>query len=197
MLFDDNHRLVGLRRFKDGGARLRTLVLAALMLCISGSALAALFSVDGKNLATELKIAEREGRRLAVYFELPNCLGCRAMKQQVFSEPVAERTFSRYYHTVRIDLASTKHLVGVDGQRVRPEAFALSLHIAGTPAFAFFSPSGALDYRHVGALPDPSDFISLGRFVYEAAYEKLPFSDYRIMNSNLAPKHPLRRSPAT
>ena len=162
----------------------RVLLAVATTLALTAScpAAAALFSLDAQNLASELKTAEREGRRLAVYFELPDCSGCRDMKQHVFSERRAEREFGRQYRTLRIDLASSASIVDTDGQRSTPEVLAQRLRIAGTPAFAFFDRDGALTYRHVGALPDPADFIRLGRFVNEAAYENQPFAEYRQRN---------------
>lgn len=171
-----------LRRAFSVGTRFRVAAVAALLLGASGPAAATLFSHDGQNLAAELKSAQREGRRLAVYFELPDCSGCREMKQHVFSERRAERNFGRQFRTVRIDLAATGDIFDTDGKRRTPEALAQRLRIAGTPAFAFFERDGALAYRHVGALPAPADFIRLGRFVASAAYENQPFAEYRQRN---------------
>ncbi|MFZ4538675.1 SCO family protein [Propionivibrio sp.] len=150
----------------------------------SGPAFAALFSADGLDLAAELKRAEGDGRHLAVYFELPDCSGCRDMKQHVFSERRAERDFGRQFRTVRVDLAATGAIVDTDSKRITPVALAQRLRIVGTPAFAFFGSNGALNYRHVGSLPVPDDFVSLGRFVSEAAYENEPFAEYRRRNGS-------------
>ncbi len=168
-----------LRRLPSGSARFGAAVVAALLLGAAGPAAAALFSADAVDLAAELKSAAREGRGLAVYFELPDCSGCRDMKRHVFSDARAERDFGRRYRTLRVDLASGAELVDTDGRRRTPQALAERLRIAGTPAFAFFERDGGLRYRHVGALPDPADFVSLGRFVAEAAYDAQPFAEYR------------------
>jgi len=169
----------------------------ALWLVAAGPAAATLFSTEGRNLAADVKSAERESRHLVVYFELPSCPGCRDMKQHVFSEPRTERDFGRQYRTVRVDLASTGALVDTDGKRSTPKALAQRLRIGGTPAFAFFAPDGALNYLHVGALSDPADFVSLGRFVAEAAYENQPFADYRQHSGGAlnAEASPLARRP--
>jgi protein SCO1/2 len=159
--------------------RFAALAIVALMLAAPVPACASLFAVTGQNLATELKTAEQQGRHLAVYFELPDCSGCRVMKQNVFTNQSAERDFGRLYHTVAIDLASSKAIVDTEGKRTTPMALAQRLRIVGTPAFAFFDREGVLNYRHVGTLGDPSDFIRLGRFVGEAAFEELAFADYR------------------
>ncbi|MEI7612735.1 MAG: SCO family protein [Betaproteobacteria bacterium] len=161
-------------------ARLGSAIVLALLLCASGPALAALFYEAGKNLAYELKTARHEGRQLAVFFELPDCPGCQEMKKQVFSEPRAENNFKRRYRSVHIDLASSEVVVDPQGRRSTPQELAQRWNIVGTPAFAFFAADGNLNYRHVGSLPDPADFISLGRFVAEAAYENLPFAEYRL-----------------
>lgn len=168
-----------LRRLPSGSAHFGAAVVAALLLGAAGPAAAALFSADAVDLAAELKSAAREKRGLAVYFELPDCSGCRDMKRHVFSDARTERNFGRRYRTLRVDLASGAELVDTDGRRRTPQALAERLRIAGTPAFAFFERDGGLRYRHVGALPDPADFVSLGRFVAEAAYDAQPFAEYR------------------
>lgn len=178
--------------------RLVILTVATVLLCFSGSAAATLFSADGKDLAAELKQARHEGRRLAIYFELPDCPGCREMKKKVFSDPNTERNFKQQYRTVRIDLASSEPITDTAGKRATPQELAQRWHLAGTPAFAFFSKSSTVDYSHVGSLPDPADFISLGRFVAQAAYENQPFAEFRHRNGRglyaeagpLAQQHP-------
>jgi thioredoxin-related protein len=145
----------------------------------SGTALAALFSVEGKDISSELQAAKREGRRLAIFFELADCPECLKMKRHVFSNHRVEKQFGRYYRTARIDLASPDNIVDAQGKQTHPQGIAQQLQIFGAPSFAFFSRDGTLEYRHTGSLTTPSDFIRLGRFVANAVYEKQPFSVYR------------------
>ncbi|MDR3298883.1 MAG: thioredoxin family protein [Candidatus Accumulibacter sp.] len=154
----------------------------ALILCalaFPGSAMSALFSIEGHDLASELQTAQREGRRLVVFFELPDCPKCLKMKRQVFSSPRVEKQFGRHYRAVRIDLASTASIIDTQGKQTPVQEMAQQLHIFGAPAFAFFSDDGSLEYRHMGSLTQADDFLRLGRFVLNAAYEQQPFSDYR------------------
>ena len=139
---------------------------------------AALFSSTSQNLANELKIANAEGRSLVVYFELPNCVGCRDMKLHVFPDPPTEREFGRQFRTVRIDLASSAALIDTDGKPSSAKQLALRLGVTGTPAFAFFDRDGGLNYRHSGLISKPLDFVRLGRFVADAAYDDQPFGEY-------------------
>jgi protein SCO1/2 len=161
----------------------------------SAPSYAALFSSTSQNLANELKLANTEGRRLVVYFELPNCVGCLDMKLHVFPDPPTEREFSRQFHTVRINLDSTAALADTDGKPSSPKQLAQRWGITGTPSFAFFDHDGGLNYRHSGLIAKPLDFVRLGRFVSDALYDEQPFGEYlrRSGNALHAPTSPLAR----
>ncbi|MDR2113304.1 MAG: thioredoxin fold domain-containing protein [Candidatus Accumulibacter sp.] len=149
----------------------------------SAPAPAALFDADAADLQAEIRAAGREGRRLAVFFELPGCPECGKMKRLVFPDPGVEERFGRAYLTRRIDLASAAPIVDADGRRRAPAELAERLRIFAAPAFVFFDAGGLPEYRHVGSLTRPADFALLGRFVAEAIYENRPFSDYLHDNS--------------
>jgi protein SCO1/2 len=161
----------------------------------SSSAHAALFSSTSQNLSNELSIANTENRRLVVYFELPDCVGCRDMKLHVFPDQQTEREFNRQFRTARIDLASKVALVDTVGKPSTPKQLAQRLSITGTPAFAFFDRDGELRYRHSGLISKPSDFVRLGQFVVDAAYDDQPFGEYLRRSSNAlhAQSSPLER----
>jgi protein SCO1/2 len=139
---------------------------------------AALFSISGKDLSGELQFANAEKRGLVLYFELPNCTGCREMKLRVFPQPHVERTFGRQFRTVRIDLGRNTALINTDGKSTTSAQLAQRLGVTGTPAFAFFDPQGRLLYRHSGVLLRGAEFIRLGQFVAQAAYDEKPFGEY-------------------
>lgn len=171
-------------------------MLGLMVLCFaSASAHAALFSNTSLNLVSELKLANAEGRHLVVYFELPNCVGCRDMKLHVFPDPKTEREFGRQYRTVRIDLASSAGLLDTDGQPRSAQQLAQRWGVTGTPAFAFLDRNGGLNYRHSGLISKPPDFVRLGRFVADAVYDEQPFGEYLRRSSNTlhAPTSPLAR----
>ena len=172
-----------LSRFSTRWARVALTLFA---FSFSIPALAALFGADSRNIRAEVHAAGLDGRRLAIFFELPNCAECLKMKHRVFSDRRAEASFGRLYRTARIDLASDSPVIDAQGKARRPQEIAEQLRIFAAPSLAFFTPDGKLEYRHTGSLTRPSEFLLLGRFVSEAAYEKEPFSHYLL---RFSPKH--------
>ncbi|MDR1709413.1 MAG: thioredoxin fold domain-containing protein [Candidatus Accumulibacter sp.] len=154
--------------------------LALIALAVSTPASAALFGGAAGDIAAEVRAAGREGRRVAVLFELPDCPECLKMKRAVFSDPGVEKAFGSRYRTVRVDLGSAAPLVDADGQRRAPEEIAGRWRVFAAPSFVFLDAAGQPEYLHTGSLTRPADFISLGRFVAEAIYEERPFSDYLL-----------------
>ena len=150
------------------------------------AALAALFSAESCDLAAELRAARNEGRRLAVFFELPDCPNCLKMKREVFSDREAEKHFSRVYRTVRINLASPVAVVDAQGQKRSALEIAEAFRIHAAPSFAFFARDGSLEYRYSGELPRASELLRLGRHVSEALYEEGPF---HLSHSHYSSKH--------
>lgn len=153
----------------------------------AGTVLPSLFAPEPEagaplDLAREAAAARTEGKRLALYFELPDCPGCARMKREVFPDPRVRADFGRRYRTVRVALpgepgAPGAALTDPQGQRTSASVLADRYRVLGTPAFIFFDGADFL-YRHVGPL-DATDFRALGRFVAAAAYEREPFAEYR------------------
>jgi protein SCO1/2 len=170
-------------------SRARVVRIASFFLFIvfSSAARAALFDVETRDLAAELSAAKSEGRRLAVFFELPDCPNCLKMKRDVFSDPRAEKRFGRIYRAVRINLASPLPIIDARGQKSAALEIAESYRIYAAPSFAFFDREGGLEYRHTGAFSRASDFLRLVRYVSEAVYEKHPFQDYKARHSSHKP----------
>jgi protein SCO1/2 len=120
------------------------------------------------------------------------------MKLHVFSDPRTEREWARQYRTVRIDLGKDTALTEPDGKASSTARLAQRLGVTGTPAFAFFDGDGGLRYRHSGLIAQAPDFVRLGQFVTQAAYDEQPFGDYLRQHSGAlnAPASPLVQSKA-
>ena len=157
-----------------------------LLFLFPGAALAALFSAESRDLAAELQAARDEGRRLAVFFELPDCPNCLKMKREVFSDRKAEEDFGRVYRTVRVNLASPVAVVDAQGQKRSALEIAEAFRIYAAPSFAFFARDGSLEYRYSGELPRASELLRLGRHVSEALYEEGPF---HLFHDHSSSKH--------
>ena len=149
---------------------------ALLAACAAQPATAALFSHDNDDLRSEVKAAATSGRKLAVFFSLPDCPGCREMERRVFPNPAVDGEFSRKFRTVHVDLGQSEAgLTDPSGHAVTVAGLADRLHVYATPSFVFFDGQGRVLYRHTGTL-DPEGFQALGRYVSRAEYETRPFS---------------------
>ena len=61
--------------------------------------------------------------------------------------------------------------------------FALVNRVQVAPTFIFFNADGEPVTRFDGPLKDSGEFLQLGRYVVEAAYETVPFRTYQLQHS--------------
>lgn len=157
-------------------------LLAILLACYFLSAVAAqdrLFGQAAADLQAEVAAAAKDGKTLALLFEMKDCAPCAALKQDVFPQPAAIRGFGQNYRTLSVDLDGQKLLRDPQGQPVSTEALAERYRVQGTPAIAFLDRQGKLLYRHQGPIADTAALVQLGRYVRDAAYENEPLAEYR------------------
>lgn len=171
------------------GFRLR--LLAILLACYFLSAVAAqdrLFGQAAADLQAEVAAAAKDGKTLALLFEMKDCAPCAALKKEVFPQPAAIRGFGQNYRTVTVALDGQKPLRDPQGQPVSTEALAGRYRVQGTPAIAFLDPQGKLLYRHQGPIADAAALVELGHFVRDAAYENEPLAEYRRRQTTPSPR---------
>lgn len=158
---------------------LAALTVTFLALAFSTAATAApLFQNRATDLRAEVAAAKREGKSLAVLFEMRDCQPCAALKQNVFPDPAVRRGFGKDFRTVNVALDDTAPLPDPQGRAQTPAALAERYRIAGTPTILFLDDTGNLLYRYLGPLADGAALNLLGRFVSEAHYESRPFADF-------------------
>ncbi|MCM8624382.1 thioredoxin fold domain-containing protein [Accumulibacter sp.] len=158
--------------------RLAALILGTGLMVLVSPLRAELFQPAPGDLAVAVAAASRQGRVLAVLFEQEDCDNCRKLRQGVFPGPFTEKAFARRYATLAVNLSTNGELVLPDGKAASARAWAESLRVVGTPAFAFFDRRGRLLYRYTGVLKDSEELLLLGRYVAVAEYERRPFDDY-------------------
>lgn len=155
-----------------------TVTFLALAFGTAGAA-APLFQNRATDLQAEVAAAKRDGKTLAVLFEMRDCQPCAALKRNVFPDPAALRRFGKDFRTVNVTLDTTTPLPDPQGRAQTPAALAERYRIAGTPAILFLDDYGMLLYRYLGPLADGAALNLLGRFVREAHYESRPFADFQ------------------
>lgn len=153
---------------------LLSLSLGGLMLGASALAQAALFEHQSLDLQTEARAAGQEHKQLAVLLALPDCPSCKVMEARVYSKKTIEKSFSRKFRTVRLDMTQQAALIEPGGQTSTPAQFASRLRVVASPSFAFFDAQGQVVYRYTGEL-DAAGFEQLSAYVSRGDYERRPF----------------------
>lgn len=144
---------------------------------------APLFAGESADLAQEVALAAKEGKRLAVVIEREDCQYCERMRRNVFPTRAAQRQFGAWFRTAAVRADKDSALIAPDGTRTTPAAFAERLHLVGTPAFVFFDGEGKLETRYQGAFNDADGLNALGAYVRGRAYESLPFPTWRAQRA--------------
>lgn len=170
-----------------------TLAVFALAFATTAAA-APLFEQRASDLQAEVAAAARDGKTLAVLFEMHDCQPCAALKKNVFPDRSAVRRFGKEFRTVKVALDESTPLTDPQGTAQTPAALAGRYRVAGTPAIVFLDRQGRLLYRHLGPLADGRTLNLLGRFVRDAHYEQRPFNDFLRAQSTGALQKPAASS---
>ncbi|GHT87748.1 hypothetical protein AGMMS49543_24490 [Betaproteobacteria bacterium] len=139
---------------------------------------AAPFERHADNLAREVQAAHRDGKQLAVLFELSDCPSCHELKAEVLSKPGAG-AFEQHFRTVSVTIDQQGELTTPRGDKQPRDQWATRLGVFATPALGFFDEKGQLVYRHLGTLHSAEELILLGRYIAEQGFEDAPWTDWR------------------
>ena len=137
----------------------------------------ALFGRTVHDLHAERRLADQEGKPLAVLFEQEDCTACAAFRQRVLPHRAATRA-ARSWRTVSVRLDSPVAITTPAGEPTSAPDFAHQLRVQGTPAIAFFDHNGRLTYRHQGPIRDGQEFALLLQFVRDAHFDAMPFAEF-------------------
>ncbi len=132
------------------------------------------------DLKAELATARQEGKRGAlVMFEMEGCPYCRAMRDKVLNQPEVQEYYRKHFAIFSIDVKGDKPLVDFSGANVAEKDFATRYNAKYTPTFQFFDLDGKPTASFTGvAKGGVKEFLALGRYVVEGAYQKGSFADY-------------------
>ena len=153
----------------------------ALALCaglVSLPLQAAPFERHADNLAQEVQAAHKDGKQLAVLFELSDCPNCHELKAEVLSKTQAG-AFEQHFRTVSVTIDQQGELTTPRGDKLSREQWATQVGVFATPALGFFDDKCQLVYRHLGTLHSPQELILLGRYIAEQGFEDAPWTDWR------------------
>ena len=167
-------------------------LLLALALFVSASAIAAdkprdpgqhFFNDSFWDFTEELENARDAGKQgILVMFEMDECPFCHRMKATVLNQPDVQDYFREHFLIFPVDIEGDVEVVDFKGNTTTMKDFAFKQYrVRATPVFAFYDLDGKFikRARFTGATRDKDEFLLLGRYVVEGAYEKQSFTRYK------------------
>lgn len=138
-------------------------------------------------LSDDLALANSNGKRLAIMWELKGCPYCRETHVKNFGDPTISDFIRRRFEVLQLNVTGARTVVDFDGENLSEKALAEKYGVRFTPTFQFFpenseamagkKPREREVARAQGYL-EPRHFLALFRFVAEKAYEKTTLRDY-------------------
>jgi thioredoxin-related protein len=135
------------------------------------------------DFSEELNTARDEGKKgILIMFEMDECPFCHRMKTTILNQPEVQDYFREHFRIFAVDIEGDIEVTDFKGRTTTMKDFAFQQYrVRATPVFAFFDLDG--NYikraRFTGATRDKDEFMLLGRYVVEKAYEQQPFTRYK------------------
>jgi thioredoxin-related protein len=138
------------------------------------------FNAVPANLQSVLTQASRDGKAgVLILFEMDGCGECRKFKETVLHDPAVQDYYRRHFLNVSLNLLDSAPLTDFKGKALSQSEFALANRVQASPTFIFYDANGSPVTQFTGAVKDSAEFLQLGRYVVEAAYENAPFRAYQ------------------
>ena len=167
-------------------------VLLPFLICLQASpALAAaerapvekFFDQSFWDFTEELRTARDTGKKaILIMFEMDECPFCHRMKTTVLNRKDVQDYFQEHFMVFDVDIEGDVEMVDFQGNPTVMKDFAFKQHrVRATPVFAFFDLEGnpIRRARFTGATRDAEEFMLLGKYVAEGAYEQTTFTRYK------------------
>ena len=179
----------------------RNVLLGCAALTVSGSARAAAptLSEDGfyhqpwfveslLELADDLEVASKAGKRFAVLWELRGCPYCKEMHLVNFARPdIADYVRARF-DILQLNIRGAKKVTDFDGTQLTERELAAKYQVRFTPTLQFFPETiadlmqrGPGNKREVFRIPGylrPDDVLKAFRYVAERGYDREGLRDF-------------------
>jgi thioredoxin-related protein len=165
------------------------LVLAVLCLSAASAASAAVrdpeehfFDQSFGDFVEELENARDQGKKgILIMFEMDECPFCHRMKTTVLNQSAIQDYFKEHFLVFPVDIEGDVEVTDFQGNTLAQKDFALrEYRVRATPVFAFFDLEGKLVARYTGATRDPQEFLWLGEYVVDGAYNQTSFTRYKL-----------------
>lgn len=135
------------------------------------------------NFREELQTARAEGKQgILLMFEMDECPFCHYMKTRILNQPEVQDYFREHFLIFPVDIEGDIEITDFNGKTTSMKDFALQQYrVRATPVFAFFDLDGNYikQARLTGKANNKEEFLLLGRYVVERAYENEPFTRFK------------------
>ncbi len=133
------------------------------------------------DLSEELQTARDEGKAgVLIMFEMDECPFCHRMKTTVLNQVPVQDYYKEHFLVLPMDIEGDVEITDFDGNAMKQKDFAFKqFRVRATPVFAFFDLQGKQVAKYTGATRNAEEFLLLGQYVVEKAYEKTSFTRYK------------------
>ena len=135
------------------------------------------------NFAEELETARDSGKKgILLMFEMDECPFCHYMKTRILNQAEVQDYFREHFLIFPVDIEGDIEITDFAGKTTTMKDFALKQYrVRATPVFAFFDADGKYIKRArlTGKANSQEEFMLLGRYVVEGAYQDQPFTRYK------------------
>jgi len=139
------------------------------------------------DLADDLEGARKEGKRLAIMWELKGCPYCKETHFVNFARSDISDYVKSNFEVLQLNIIGSRKVTDFDGSELSEKEMAAKYGVRFTPTFQFFGEKAAElkglppQKREVARAPGylrPDDFLAMFRFVREKAYETKSFREF-------------------
>ncbi|QKV17580.1 thioredoxin fold domain-containing protein [Oricola thermophila] len=136
------------------------------------------FSITFKDVAEDIETAADEGKRLVLIFEQRGCIYCRAMHEQILSDPEVSDFIKANFKVVQYNMFGDEEVTDLDGDVLTEKTAARKWGYVFTPTIVFLpeeAPEGvSVAEAAVATMPGAFGkwtFLNMFRWVHEKGYE--------------------------
>ena len=139
------------------------------------------FDTSLGNFQEELALAKEQGKKgILVFFEMDECPFCHRMRHSVLNQPEVQAWYKANFLSFIVDIEGDVEMTDFEGRTTTQKDFAFRQHrVRATPVLMFFDLQGQPVARYTGATSGVEEFLWLGEYVANGAYEKMPFARYK------------------
>lgn len=124
-----------------------------------------------------LRQAQREGKKLFVYYGRYGCGFCDKTNKESFSNDDVRKLYTNHYVLVYVDAESSKRMRLPSGEYITEMELGARLKAMVTPVFLFLEADGKTIHQIAG-FQTAETFRDLDRYVHQGHYQKQTFNQF-------------------